>query len=275
MTKKVLAIYRAHCFSPNAVSRDEAILTAVCSRLQAEGCAVTGINEDDMMEQPAGSYNAAHYDMVLTMGRRADCRQLLAEAEAAGLKVINSAKALQQCSRRHIDTLMRRHDIPCAPVQGHYGHWLKRGDEAAQQHGDVVFVPPGGDMQAVMKRFACRGITDVVTTAHVRGDVVKFYGVGGTPFFRCAYPTDGAYSKFGDETVNGMAHHYAFNRQALQADANRLAALLGIDVYGGDCIVEPTGRYCIIDFNDWPSFACCRQEAAEAIAELGIADITA
>lgn len=67
MTKKVLAIYRAHCFSPNAVSRDEAILTAVCSRLQAEGCAVTGINEDDMMEQPAGSYNAAHYDMVLTM----------------------------------------------------------------------------------------------------------------------------------------------------------------------------------------------------------------
>ena len=52
----------------------------------------------------------------------------------------------------------------------------------------------------------------------------------------------------------------------LQNDAERLATLVGVDVYGGDCIVRPDGTYAIIDFNDWPNFARCREEAADAIA---------
>ncbi|MFS6554926.1 hypothetical protein VPJ68_05445, partial [Parabacteroides distasonis] len=38
-------------------------------------------------------------------------------------------------------------------------------------------------------------------------------------------------------------------------------------MYGGDAIVTADGNFVIIDFNDWPSFSRCRDEAAEAIAE--------
>ena len=35
----------------------------------------------------------------------------------------------------------------------------------------------------------------------------------------------------------------------------------------GDCIVSPDGSIRIIDFNDWPSFAPCRTQAAPHIAK--------
>ncbi|MDE7089400.1 MAG: hypothetical protein K2O54_04710, partial [Prevotella sp.] len=116
--------------------------------------------------------------------------------------------------------------------------------------------------------FCKRGVTDHVVMAHVTGDLVKFYGVRGTGFFRYFYPTDDGETKFGDEQYNGQAHHYSFDTSQLQADVDRLAGAVGLDVYGGDCIVRADGTYCIIDFNDWPSFSRCRDEAAEAIASL-------
>ena len=51
-----------------------------------------------------------------------------------------------------------------------------------------------------------------------------------------------------------------------QSEVERLAQLVGIEVYGGDAIIDSEGRFYIIDFNDWPSFSRCRDEAAEAIA---------
>ena len=45
-----------------------------------------------------------------------------------------------------------------------------------------------------------------------------------------------------------------------------LAEAVGLKVYGGDCIVDETGHFYMIDFNDWPSFSRCREEAATAIA---------
>ena len=89
----------------------------------------------------------------------------------------------------------------------------------------------------------------------------------GSSFFRHFYPTDDGQTKFGDETArNGEAHHYAFDVSALQSEVERLAQLVGIEVYGGDAIIDRKGRFYIIDFNDWPSFSRCRDEAAEAIA---------
>ena len=42
--------------------------------------------------------------------------------------------------------------------------------------------------------------------------------------------------------------------------------MLDVVVYGGDCIISPEGDIQIIDFNDWPSFAPCRNEAGPQIA---------
>ena len=44
-------------------------------------------------------------------------------------------------------------------------------------------------------------------------------------------------------------------------------------IYGGDCVVAPDGTIRIIDFNDWPSFAPCRADAATHIAKAIMAAI--
>jgi hypothetical protein len=115
-----------------------------------------------------------------------------------------------------------------------------------------------------------RGITDYTVSAHVKGDLVKFYGVGQGDFFRWYYPTDDGQSKFGDERRNGPSCHFPFSVEALRRDVQRLAAAVGVCVYGGDAIVRADGSFCLIDFNDWPSFSRCLEEAADAIAELVI-----
>lgn len=119
-----------------------------------------------------------------------------------------------------------------------------------------------------IEAFAARGIKNVVVTAHVKGDLVKFYGVRGTEFFKTYYPGDDGMSKFGDELVNGKPAHYDFDTEKLKADAEKTAELIDIDIYGGDCIIREDGSYAIIDFNDWPSFSRCREEAADAMADV-------
>ena len=111
-------------------------------------------------------------------------------------------------------------------------------------------------------------MTDFVVSAHVVGDLVKFYGVGEGRFFRYYYPTDDGASKFGDEYRNGTACHYPFDEEALRHEAERLAEAVGVSIYGGDAIVRADGSFCLIDFNDWPSFSRCREEAAEEIVKL-------
>ena len=50
---------------------------------------------------------------------------------------------------------------------------------------------------------------------------------------------------------------------------------MNVPIYGGDCIISSTGEIRIIDFNDWPSFACCREEAGVKIAECIYHKVTA
>ena len=50
--------------------------------------------------------------------------------------------------------------------------------------------------------------------------------------------------------------------------AETVSALTGVDIYGGDAIVREDGGFCLIDFNDWPSFSRCRAEAAQAVCDL-------
>jgi hypothetical protein len=132
----------------------------------------------------------------------------------------------------------------------------------------VVYVP---DLQALASAEAAmraRGLHDYLVCPHVEGDLVKFYGVSATGFFRYYYPTDDGLSKFGLEQLNGQAHHYPFSAADLQTKAEALAAAVGLQIYGGDMIVTNDGSWYMIDFNDWPSFSRCREEAAEAIAGL-------
>lgn len=276
MKYELISIYRAERYSPNSVERDKAIMDAVCEKLSTR-YTIYKIREEDietkgmpLMLRLADAHqpHSGAPLLVLSMARSRKVLDILTQMEAEGARVINRAQAVLNATRTVIDRMMRENDIPCAPLHGDHGWWIKRGDEAAQEKGDVRFAADDRKRDATIEEFHKRGITDIVTTAHVRGDLVKFYGVTGTAFFHTTYPTDGGFSKFGDETRNGTSSHTPFDIAALHGDASRLAQLTGIEVYGGDCIVRSDGSYAIIDFNDWPSFSVCRHDAAEAIASV-------
>ena len=261
----ILAIHRAPCFSPNSVEKDHAIMAAVAEHLRRHDMRVVETSEVNGLDAEGESPVC-----ILSMGRLLETLQWLARQ---GCPVINHPEAVGRCARSVVERLARQNGVPVAPAEGPDGYWLKRGDACAQEPGDVVYCASREELAVRQAEFRQRGITDSVVSAHVAGDLLKFYGVRGTPFFRWFYPTDDGESKFGDERRNGSARHYAFSAERLHADADKLASVVGLDVYGGDCIISPNGTYCVIDLNDWPSFSRCREEAAEAIAGLVIRSI--
>lgn len=273
---ELISIYRAERYSPNSVERDKAIMDAVCEKLSTryniyktreEDIETEGMPLMQRLPDAHLPYSSAPL-LVLSMARSRKALDILTQMEGEGARVINRPQPVLNATRSVIDRMMRENDFPCAPLHGDHGWWIKRGDEAAQEKGDVRFAANEKERDIITEEFRKRGITDIVTTAHVDGDLVKFYGVAGTAFFHTTYPTDGGFSKFGDERRNGTSRHTSFDIAALHSDASRLAQLTGIEVYGGDCIVRSDGSYAIIDFNDWPSFSVCRHDAAEAIATI-------
>ena len=273
---ELISIYRAERYSPNSVERDKAIMDAVCEKLSTRYNIYKTREEDietegmPLMQRLPDAHlpHSSAQLLVLSMARSRKALDILTQMEGEGARVINRPQPVLNATRSVIDRMMRENDFPCAPLHGDHGWWIKRGDEAAQEKGDVRFAANEKERDIITEEFRKRGITDIVTTAHVDGDLVKFYGVAGTAFFHTTYPTDGGFSKFGDERRNGTSRHTSFDIAALHSDASRLAQLTGIEVYGGDCIVRSDGSYAIIDFNDWPSFSVCRHDAAEAIATI-------
>lgn len=259
--RSVLAILRAECFSPNSVERDRSIMMALVRRLQGRGCTVQVISEEELPHD----INTSVLDLVLSMGR---LPETLAWLKTLRIPVINDPLGVERCARSVLHDIMLQEQIPVPPTQGDCGYWLKRGDAAAQIPEDVLFTADEQELQSAIEGFRQRDISDYVVSAHIPGDLVKFYGVLGTGFFRLFYPTDDGQSKFGHEAHNGPAHHYAFSTDNLQQTAERLAFRVGVAVYGGDAIVRPDGTFCLIDFNDWPSFSRCREDAAASILQV-------
>jgi hypothetical protein len=90
--------------------------------------------------------------------------------------------------------------------------------------------------------------------------------VEGTDFFHWSYASQG-HSKFGLEAVNGKEKGYPFQAERIKRYADMTARQLNVPIYGGDAIIDEDGGFWFIDFNDFPSFSSCRDEAAKAIAK--------
>jgi len=138
------------------------------------------------------------------------------------------------------------------PGQGRI--WLKRGDVHAERPEDVVAVTRT-QLEPAMTAFAERGVPWVALQQHVPGTIVKFYGVADGRFFRW-YASD----------AGAAGPRPAIDEDRLKALAFDAAALLGLEVFGGDVALPRPNRPILIDINDWPSFAPFREEAAQAIA---------
>lgn len=268
---KALGISRSEEFSPNSVEKDARILHAVGSALQQYGD-VCYLSENELDH---ASLNG--YDVVFSMGRKDTTVQCLKELEQKGVLVVNPSVGIQNSERYCLSSCFMNAGIPTpetilfpqlpkAANGWSFPCWLKRADSCAQFKADVQYLENEQVAEVALEDFRQRGIERAVVSAHLKGDLVKFYGVENTDFFYWTYP-DIHKTKFCLEEKNGEAVGYKFDPEKMKKICDAAAHVLSIPVYGGDCVVNEDGDFRIIDFNDWPSFSACCEEAGKAIAE--------
>ena len=141
------------------------------------------------------------------------------------------------------------------------GVWVKRYDFHATQPSDVIYVASDAGWHEALDRFARRGIPFVVAQDHVAGDLVKFYGVRSDIASRAANWFEWFYHR-----DKGMLGHF-FEVSDLREVAFAAAGALGLEIFGGDAVIQENGKAMIIDINAWPSYARYRDHAARAIAD--------
>lgn len=273
---KIAGIMRAGAYSPNHIGNDAAIFNAVADQLRKRGCEVNVYSEEQ--------FNASKIkeEIIVNMCREQRSIRNLQTLENEGRLVINSGFGIENCTRERMTRILVGNSIPYPESlivntnevaievlrkAGFSQCWIKRGDFHAMHKEDVSYVRHPEEAQEVLQEYFLRGIKRAVINRHLVGDLVKFYGVQGTPFFFWFYPFDMGHSKYGHEAVNGKSQGIEFDKEHMRAICQNASEVLDVKIYGGDCIVSPEGDIRIIDFNDWPSFAPCRVEAAPHIAK--------
>ena len=272
---------RAGVFSPNRIGSDAAIFNVVAEQLRKRGCEVKLYNEEQFLS------GAVTENVIINMCREPQSIELLQELEDKGALVINSGYGIENCARERMtrillgsnipypesiivntdegirDTLTRMHMDRC---------WIKRADTQSLHKEDVSYVRNPEEAQEVLQEYFLRGIKRAVICRHLEGDLLKFYGVAGTPFFYSFFPYQAAAAR---DPRNGAPledNTPVFDQSQLERICNRAADILDVRIYGGDAIVGADGSVRIIDFDDFPSFSPCRTEAAPYIAKCVMAE---
>ncbi len=272
----IAGIMRAGAYSPNHIGNDAAIFNITAEQLRKRGCIVNVYSEEQF------AAGLVKEDIIVNMCREQRSIFKLQELEDKGALVINSGYGIENCTRERMTRILLGSNIPypkslivntnesvkeLLDKGGFQQCWIKRGDFHAMHKEDVSYVRHTEEAQEILQEYFLRGINRAVINIHLEGDLVKFYGVHGTPFFFWFYPFDAGHSKYGYEAINGKAKGIPFDKDHLIDMCGKAADALDVQIYGGDCIVSPEGEIRIIDFNDWPSFAPCRQEAGPHIAK--------
>ncbi len=257
---RVLGVYRENEFSPGKVGADAAILDAVLACLAAEGVHTSAL--------PAAGFARtarADCDLILAMCQSETALERLSAYQDSGVITINSPQSIRSCYRDRLGQALSRSGAPVPDgillktsaslsrrslggLDPQRGIYVKRGDLHALSADDVKLVDNEASLAGVLDAFAARGIRYAYLQAAVKGRVVKFYGVTGGGYFSTAEAAR-------DQPVIAR----------LSDAAQQAAAALGLEVWGGDAIVDGQ-QFKIIDFNDWPSFERVRIPAAAAIA---------
>lgn len=275
-------VMRAGAYSPNHIGNDAAIFNAVCDNLRKRGSEVRVYSEEQLNAGEVKEH------IIINMCREQESIKRLKAMQEAGDIVINSGFGIENCGRERMTRMLLAADVPYPDSlmvntnenvldrlrkAGFSRCWIKRGDHHAMHKEDVSYVRHVEEAQEILQEYFLRGIRRAVINRHLDGDLIKFYGIVGSPFFYWFYPFDEGHSKYGYEAINGRSQGFPFNLNDLKDICNRAADALDVMIYGGDCIVSPEGKMSIIDFNDWPSFAPCRTEAAPYIAKAIIAKL--
>lgn len=272
----IAGIMRAGAYSPNHIGNDAAIFNATADELRKRGCQVNIYSEEKFLNE------GVKENIIVNMCREMKSIHKLQELEDRGALVINSGYGIENCTRERMTRILLGTGIPYPKslivgtdenvlqdlIDGGFDRcWIKRGDFHAMHKEDVSYVRHPEEAQEVLQEYFLRGIKRAVINIHLEGDLVKFYGVQGTDYFFWFYPYDAGHSKYGLEAINGKSRGIKFDEAELRRVCEEASEALDVKIYGGDCIIDPDGSMRIIDFNDWPSFAPCRKEAAPHIAK--------
>ena len=260
--KRLLGLYREKQYSPGRhQSNDALLLDQIAHRLREREFSV------DLMTLAEANGARSGAALVFSMCQGKSALENLAHWEREGVRIINSPMAALNTHRDRLPALMVEARIPFPPTylvntnetaDAHpldldAGIWLKRGDVHASVTADVQWIDSRERLAAGLADFSRRGIALAALQAHRAGDEIKFYGIAGGAFFHWFY--------------SGEAKKYPFDSSQLQDLAGKAAKAAGLDIFGGDVIVSSSGELTLIDLNDWPSFAPCRERAAYAIAQ--------
>ena len=272
----IAGIMRAGAYSPNHIGNGPAIFNAAADHLRKRGCIVNIYSEEQFIADEVTE------PVIVNMCREMKSIHKLQELEQKGALVINSGFGIENCTRERMTRILVGSNIPypeslivntdegvtaTLKKAGFTQCWIKPAAFNPMHKEDVSYVRHPEEAQEVLQEYFLRGIKRAVINRHLVGDLIKFYGVQGTPFFFWFYPFDLGHSKYGHEAINGKSQGLEFDKEKLRAICQNASEVLDVKVYGGDCIISPEGDIRIIDFNDWPSFAPCRQEAAPHIAK--------
>ena len=269
--KTVLGIFRAACYSPGMVGRDEAILRAVAERLERAGYVVCLVREEDFTAE------VSMPDVVLHMARSSRVLDILQRWQEAGCRVVNSVEGVRSVERAALVELCAAQGIPTPrtwvvnTAEPHYDAitfpcWVKRTGTCAQERDDVCRVDDAEEYVQCLSRFHVRNIDKVVVMEHLEGPCIKFYAIPEAGFFYSLLSSSLGYDKFSRASCDMLDDARAEDRENHNFQFPTFNFQLS--VFGGDVIVGPDGVARLIDLNDWPSFSACREEAADAIAEL-------
>jgi hypothetical protein len=255
----MLGIFREEIFSPNRVSDDAAILRLTAESIRRQGYPVQMLSPEELTPETPP-------DIAFGMCEGPACLRILRQWETMGYLVVNSPWAVRNTHRHRMLALLHRTPIPfpktmiiqtTETVNGHFdikkGVWVKRGDVHSTHPQDVQLHFDRYSIEKALRELHARWIEQAVLQQHMRGDLIKFYGVLPRKWFHYFYQKP--------DEVQG----YPFSPEQIQKTAELAASRLGLDVYGGDFVITENGHY-LIDVNSWPSFAICREEAAEQIA---------
>ena len=256
----LLGIYREQIFSPGKIEDDAAIMDATVEELSRTGWEVRTLHAESL------SSSLPRPEYILSMSQSDRVLNILEDWSRLGTRVINTVPSVLNCYRKPLTHLLSKAGI-CIPssrmvtleeaeekisLRSSDGFWLKRGDVHAIEPGDVASVTCREEVDKALQHFRGKGIRDILVQEHVRGPVIKFYGVGRHEYFKAYLAASGK--------------EFTSKSERLWTVARQAAKAVGLEVYGGDAILTERNGPVLIDLNDWPSFSRCCQSAARNIA---------
>lgn len=273
---KIAGIMRAAAFSPNHIGNDSSIFNIVADQLRKRGCEVNVYSEDQFIN------NGVNEKIIVNMCREKRSIERLQHLEDMGMLVINSGYGIENCIRERMARIFIGSSIPYPETiitdtdeairerltkAGITRCWIKRADSHTMHNEDVTLVRHPEEAQEILQEYFLRGIKRAVINRDIEGEMIKFYGILGTPFF--------FWLTTRSSSAIARKQPATFDESRLKALCSAAAEILDVKIYGGDCVLSPDGKMRIIDFDDWPSFAPCRQEAATNIAKFVMSSVKA